>query len=297
MKKVIIIAVAVLVLLAGYRIYAVKSKSKTAKSDYVVEFPVQVMKISRRTMSEKVTVSGNVSAVKQADIFAKVPGKLAKNTVREGDLVNVDQEIAMVDRDEPGIEFNQSPVKSTIDGVVLRTYMDPGARISPQGSPIATIGDITQVKIVVNVNEVDFPKIRTGMTAEVKLDSYPDTKWYGKITLVSSSIDLMSRTGKTEIIVNNKDGRLKPGMFAEVNIITKSFGGAIAVPIGAILEENDVKKVFIVQDNKAVEKIVRTGLTQDEYVEISGGLSGTESLIIAGQHRISNGSKIKVVTQ
>jgi RND family efflux transporter MFP subunit len=152
-----------------------------------------------------------------------------------------------------------------------------------------------QVKVVVNVIERDFSRVKLNQKARISVGAYPDETFAGKIALISPTIDRITRTASVEIVISNRNHRLKPGMFAEVDIIVREKADAILIPTYAVLEQSDVNRVFILADGKATSQVVQLGADQGESVEVLSGVAIGDSLIVAGHHRISSGETVRVI--
>lgn len=291
-KTIMWIVIGIFVVLAGFRLVSSKKKEKIVEVD--TGKPVYVQKVDRGSMQQVIMVSGNIKASQQADIFSRVPGKLLCNLVEEGGYVKENQEIALIDRDEIGVAFSTGIVKSTISGILLKNYIDQGAKVSPAAA-IATVGNIATVKAVANLPENDFVKVKRGMRAYVSVGSYPDTRFTGEIATIAPQIDLMNRTGQVEILIDNPERKLKPGMFAEINFLLAQHSGVIVIPRTSIIEDGDVRMVFIDEDGKAKERILTIGLSNDDQSEVVRGLKDGEELIIDGHRKLKDGDKIRVV--
>ena len=291
-KKVLWIIAALLVALAGFRIATLKKPVKTAET--ASGKPVYVLAVGRGSMQSAIKASGNIFALQQAEIYSRVPGKLIRNLVEEGSPVEENQDVALIDRDEIGVDFSTATARSTLKGILLQHYLDPGAKVNP-AMPVASVGNITRVKAVVNLAENDFSRVRRGTRVLISVDAYPEQKFPGEISTLSPQIDMMSRTGKAEIVLDNRDGRFKPGMFASVEFILASHPGVIIVPRNSVLEDGDSRKVFVVADGKAYEKTVQAGLYDDDNVEILSGLRDKEQLITEGQRTLKNGEAVRIV--
>ena len=293
-KFIIWVIIALVVSAVGLRI--VTSKKKATAADAAVSKPVYVQKTATGTMLSSIKVYGNITASQQADIFSRVPGKLIKNLVQEGDYVSIDQGIALIDRDEIGVKFTRAPVKSTLDGMILKRYLDPGAKVNPS-APIATVGNIKKVKVTVNLTENDFTKLSRGLEAYVSVDSYPEEQFAGKVSLVAPEIDMTTRTGKAEILLDNSNMKLKPGMFAAVDIVLAVHPDVIVIPRSAVVEEGGVKKVFLFENGVAKETILNVGLSDDNDIEVTAGLFIGQDIIVEGQSRLKDGDAVRIVKE
>ena len=294
-KTIIWIVAGLLVCIVGFRIITSKGKSKTAGADTDSSKPVYTQKVAWGSIRSEIKTTGNITAFVQADIFPRVPGKLIQNLVDDGSYVSDNQEIALIDRDEIGTSFTTATVKSTISGILLKHFSEPGQKVSPM-APVATVGRIDKVKAVINLPEADFMKLKRGLRAVVTVDSYPDRKFTGEITMLGAQIDVMSRTGQAEITLDNSGYPLKPGMFASVEIGLATRSGLI-VPVNAVVEDGNAKKVFVVENGKAQERVVQAGISDDDSVEILSGIKAGDELITDGQRKLKNDDAVRVVTQ
>ncbi len=221
--------------------------------------------------------------------------------MEEGQKVKPDQVLAVIDRDIDGVKFQPAEVTSPVEGIVGMVYLDKGARVSPpdpgpgMGTAILRIVNMNRVKVVVHVIERDFAKIKLNQEAEIAVEAYPDEKFSGKITLISPTISPMTRTASVEVTIPNRNHRLKPGMFAQVEIVMRQTEDALLIPAYAVLERSEGKEVFTVTDGKAQSRTIETGLDQGELVEVKTGLAAGDTLIVEGHHRISSGDPVRIV--
>lgn len=188
------------------------------------------------------------------------------------------------------------------NGIVTEKYYEAGEIYS--GAPntqagkaaILTLMQISPLKAVVSISENYFPDIRKGMMATVKTDIYPKQTFEGSILKVYPVINPATRSFKTEIKINNPDEKLRPGMFARVNIKIKDDAALFAPAISVIKQEGtNNRHVFVMENGKAKKIEVTLGDRQDENVElVSDKLRKGMKLIIAGQASLMDGDKVKV---
>ncbi len=303
MKKVILWLVLVAIIgFLGYRVWIAYQRSQMKEIEKTAEIPpVQIEVVKTSPLIESLNLTGDVEGLEEINVFPKTPGRLEKVKVREGDRVERDQVLAIIDRDIDGLKFETAKITSPVDGIVGIVYMDKGARVNPpdmgpnMGTPVVKIVNMDTVKVVVNIIEKDLSKIRLHQKAEVSVDAYPDSIFSGRITLISPTINPMTRTAKVEITIPNLNHKLKPGMFADVEIIIRKQDDAILIPAYAILEQSNNKKVFTVVSGKAVPKLIEVGVDQGELVEVRSGLKAGDTLIVAGQHQLSSGDLVRII--
>lgn len=238
-------------------------------------------------------LTGSVKAMDEAMLYPRISGKLMKNLLKEGDPVKKDEAVALVERDEVGTVYEPAPVPSTLTGVVGRVYQDIGASVNPQ-TPIALVVNQGMVRVAVDVPEKYIGKVFKNQRARIKVDAFPDTYFSGSVYRVSPVVDSRSRNTLVEVLVDNIDGRLKSGMFAEARLITAARGAALSVPAGAVVSQDGGDFVFVPAAGDLAARVpVKTGIKTDDFVQISGVKEGAE-IITFGLYGLKDGSKIKV---
>jgi multidrug efflux pump subunit AcrA (membrane-fusion protein) len=288
--------------LVGYRGWVAYQRSQIEEVEVKEEIPpVQIQVVKTSPLTESLNLTGDVIGVEEIDVFPKVSGKLVEMKVREGSRVKRDEVLAIIDRDVEGVRFERAEVTSPVDGIVGIVYMDKGARVNPpdpspsMGTALVRIVNMDTVKVAVNVIEKDLSKIKEGKQARIRVHTYPDNVFMGRITLVSPTVNPMTRTASVEITIPNPRHRLRPGMFAEAEIIIRKADDAILIPAYAVLEKSDTRKVLTVVDGKATPKLLELGVDQGDLVEVKGGLEVGDTLIVAGHHRISSGDPVRIL--
>jgi membrane fusion protein (multidrug efflux system) len=264
---------------------------KTLEAD---SFMVRVEKAVQRDLEEQIVLVGSVKAQDEAILFPRVPGKLGRNVVREGDVVKKNDPVAYIERDEVGATYEPAPVPATLAGVVGKVYLDVGADVTPQ-TPIALVVDQSRVRVKVDLPERYISQVFRGQDAYIKVDAFPNRLFRGKVYRISPVVDTRSRSTAIEILVDNQKGELKSGMFAEIRLVVGSSPNALSVPAGAVLEDDKERPyVFVRQGDRAVRRDVRLGVRNDDFVQVTGGLRDGEPVLTSGLYGIKDGSKIKV---
>ncbi len=255
-------------------------------------FVVRTEKARTQNIEDYLILVGSVKAMDEAVLYPRVSGKLLKNLLTEGDAVSKDQPVALIERDEPGVVYEPAPVPSTLTGVIGRVYQDSGSNVTPQ-TPIALVVSQGRVRVVVDVPERYVGRVFNGQAAYIKVDAFPDTLFRGKVYRVSPVVDTKTRSSAIEILTDNSSGRLKSGMFSEVRLVTGAREGAVAVPASAVLNDSGGSFVFVPVKGTAARRNVKIGISNGDYVQISGGLRAGEELITFGLYGLKDGSKIK----
>lgn len=183
---------------------------------------------------------------------------------------------------------------SPINGVVTARNYDAGDM--PAGLPILTVQNIQTVKVLIKVSESFYPKVTKGMPVDVRVDVFGDELFQGKVSLIYPTLDAVSHTFPVEIQLQNKEWRIRPGMFARV---TMNFGSnhRPLIPDVAVLKQagtND-QYVFVAKEGKAVFTPVKTGRRINDTYEIVSGLSGGEQIIVQGNSNLNDGDEIDII--
>jgi membrane fusion protein, multidrug efflux system len=255
--------------------------------------PVKVVTVKSETMQEFIDYVANIKAQEETQVFPRVTGKIIEKVKQEGDPVTKGETIALVDRDETGLKFAQAAVESPIAGVVGKVLVDVGANVSPQ-TPVALVVDMEKVKIFLDVPEKYLPSISFGMSATVGVEAYPDEIFTGTIVRISPLVDIATRTCQVEIAIDNEEHKLRSGMYAKVKVVTREYKDAIALLKEAVLGREPQQYVYVVKEQKAQLREVKTGVRQGPYLQILEGLQQGDKVVIMGQQRLREGAAVLV---
>lgn len=186
-------------------------------------------------------------------------------------------------------------VTAPITGVVSRRYLDLGGKSSPV-APLFELVDIVMVKAVVSVLESDLSKLKLKDKAEIQVNALTKPV-SGEISRISPILERAKRAAKVEIMIDNAKMNLKPGMFAKVSIPVEVHDNAILIPRSAVIEDSqkDTGTIFVVEDGVSKRRQVEFGLSLENIVAITRGLTERELVVAAGQHSLKDGEKVTVV--
>lgn len=183
---------------------------------------------------------------------------------------------------------------SPIGGVVTARNYDNGDMYA-KGSPVLVIEQITPVKLMINVSESYFTKVKKGELVDLKLDVYGDELFKGTISLIYPTIDAATRTFQVEIKLDNRDQRVRPGMFARA---TLNFGTQdnVVVPDQAIVKQAGAgdRYVYVYKGGKVTYNKVELGRRMGAEYELKSGVPNNSQVVIAGQARLINGTEVEV---
>lgn len=248
--------------------------------------------LSRRDMDD----AENAYTVSEAQSIAadnqlKMMREGARTEVRQVAEAELRENQALLGQER--VRLQHTTITAPFSGQISKRYVDPGAFVTTS-TPIVTLAHSDTVKVLISVPEKDVPLVRRGGNARIVADAYPNRSFTGEVVRLSSGLDLASRTLQAEVHIPNREHLLKPGMFARIELVLQERPGLL-VPAEAVLQEGSRQYLFLVEERKAVQREVATGLLQETRIEIARGLQGGEDVVIAGQHRLKHGSGVQVM--
>jgi RND family efflux transporter MFP subunit len=183
---------------------------------------------------------------------------------------------------------------SPINGVVTERNYDSGDM--PAGMHILQIENFNPVKLIINVSENLYTSITKGMEVDVMMEVYPDEKFSGKVSLIHPTINQSTHTFPVEVQIQNSDSRIRPGMFARVNI---NFGSKenILVPDASVLKQvgsND-RHVFVIKDGKTDKRVITIGQHLGSFYEVVSGVEAGDEIVVAGASRLTDNQEVEVI--
>lgn len=179
---------------------------------------------------------------------------------------------------------------SPIDGIVIERTATIGATVGADASVFKII-DISSVWIDANVFEKDLSRVKLGQGARVSVPAVPEVVFSGKVIFISSVVDPDTRTVKVRTEVSNRDGRLKPDMFANVQIVTDLDRSSLSVPQAAVLSDNGQSIVFVANSAAFEKRVVTVGIQSGDRVEIRDGIKAGEKVVVKGNYLLLEQSK------
>jgi HlyD family secretion protein len=195
--------------------------------------------------------------------------------------------------DELRINLANTIVTSPVNGFVSRRAVDPGAFVN-QNTAVVDVVDISTVRLVANIVEKDLKELQSGDATRVEVDAFPGETFAGRIARVSPVLDPATRTAPIEIEIPNGSSRLKPGMYARVNITTDTKKDALVVPANAVVDLGGRRGVFTPLNESAVFRSLQVGTERSDVIEILGGLAEGDTVITTGAGALRDGDRISL---
>lgn len=216
---------------------------------------------------------------------------------RERDEVYQAFQSANTSLTETRIALEKSTLVSPINGILDRLHVDRG-EYGNAGTPAAVIVRIDKLKVLVDVPEKDVPFTKTGQSVVVlpaDVNGGGEIGRPGRIIHVSYLANETTRTYRSKVQIDNRDGFLRPGMIVRVRFVRRVIKNAMVVPLYAVIDRDGQKYVFVVEHDSAVRRQVRLGPIINGKVVVYGGIQEGEHLVIKGQQLVADGGPVKVV--
>ena len=184
-------------------------------------------------------------------------------------------------------------VVAPIAGTIITRKVGPGQYVRPDNTePLFLTADLSTMWMLANVAETDVPLIHVGQPAEVHVLAYPDAVFTARIDYIGAAVDATTHRVNVRCVVDNRDQRLKPEMFATFRIVTNEAVQSLAVPVSALVREGETASVWVAQPEQGfVQHTVTVGLEQDGYAQILSGLQSGEHVAAEGSLFLSNAAR------
>lgn len=219
--------------------------------------------------------------------------------IKEGNLSSSDFERAKVELQSAEAQYfiakksyNDSGIKSPVDGSIAKRYINIGATVS-QGTPVANIVDISSLKINLSVPGEDIQKFNIGSRVSVKIKNADNITVEGKVKSIGMKADA-SDNFNVEITIANQGRKIKAGLFADVTYNINYNDAGMTIPREAIKGSFIDPAVYVIKEGTVEERKIETGLILKDRVVVKKGLSADDIIITRGQNNVEPGSKINI---
>lgn len=172
-----------------------------------------------------------------------------------------------------------------LTGRVVEINVVVGAPVD-ESTEILKIADTDVVWVDAEIYEKDFAKVVVGQQTRIRVPAFPDTVFDGSLTYVGDRFDLTTRTITVRSEVQNAEGKLKAGMFADVEILLNGTTQMLAVHKDAVLQDGDKRIVFVVAGDGYRRREIETGPLAGEYLTVVRGLEKGEQVVVEGNYQL-----------
>lgn len=362
--RIALLLAVVLIAVVAFRVVGniVTRKEKARESRQGTVVAVIAEHPRRRTITPRIRFSGTLDPVWQADVAAKVDGRIEKVLVSEGEAVDAGEVLVVLEKTDTtaallnaegayvdartslekaesdlrryeelysegavsretveNLRFARENAAARLDaargildaahsqlggatvttpraGIVQKRYYQEGY-YAKVGTALFNIADISTLLAKIDVPEGYIASVATGGVVDFSIPSMAgdDKSVTGTITRISPVADPASRTFEAEVAIDNHDMRLRGGVYADAVITARPKEDTLSVPFSAIVMRDDQRTVYVIENDTAVRRVVKTGYIGDDLVEILGGIDENDLVIAGGQNKLREGSRVRVV--
>ncbi len=265
--------------------------------------PKEGESLKKGQLFAKIDVSALKVALEKAECDYKLNEDLLKRREKLFERKSISQEeldrirtetlLAQHTLEQTRVEYERGFTKSPISGVINYLFVDQGEFIE-RGHSIATIVNVDKIKINVSVPEMDVRFLKPGQESRVTIDAYPNESMIGVVDFVSYKADPATKTFKVRVLVDNSDGKIRPGMIARLAFIRQVIPNALVAPLFALVDKGGERILFLEKDGVAQSRTVSLGVIDNDRIQILKGLNPGDRLIVKGQTQVEEGMKVHV---
>ena len=256
-----------------------------------------------RALAERDTASALVEAAKQSSTMTDIGPRPEEIRAAEAEVQQM----------KAGLEYAQTQMEATqikapVSGTVLERIVERGEMVSPSAfggsgarTSVVDLADLTDLQVELDISQTDFSRLKMDQKAEIIPEAYPNLKYTGYIAEIAPEANRAKSTIQVKVKVENPDQQLRPEMNARVNFLAdnsatkeNSSTGRILVPKQAVVRKDNSAFVFVIKGDKVEQRSIRPGGEIGDDYHVLEGLSGNESVALAGADKLRDGDRVKV---
>jgi len=192
------------------------------------------------------------------------------------------------------LDLEKTKITAPFSGIITGIKVAPGETIEASRE-LFTLVDVSQLKITAKVLETEVSKIKVGREADIRFSAFPGRVFKGEVAAVSPIINKEDKTCSVFIGLNNPAEEIKPGMHAEIEIVTEIFPNRLLVPQAAVLVRGGRPLVFVIENGLAKWRYIQTGQENEQFVEVLDGVKEGEPVIVEGHLTLAHDSAVRIV--
>jgi membrane fusion protein (multidrug efflux system) len=201
--------------------------------------------------------------------------------------------VAQADAELMEARASKTTIRAPFSGTIGLRQVSVGDYVK-EGQDMVNLESLDPLKVDFRVPEVALSQVRDGQTLQVTLDAIPDKAFDGRVVAINPLIDANGRAIVIRAQVPNRDGQLRPGMFARVRLFTSGTRDTLVVPEEALFPVGDDKYVYKVVEGKATRQRIEIGARREGRVEVVSGLAPEDVVVTAGALKLREGVAVQV---
>ena len=189
------------------------------------------------------------------------------------------------------LNYDYSNIRAPIAGIVSAREIKPGQNVNA-GDVVFRVTETSELLAYLQIPQKQLPKFQAGHTAAVQVASMPDTSFRASILRISPTIDARNGTFRATVSIDNSNGDLAPGMLGRFTIAYEKHTAALLIPADALINDDEQTSVYVVSKGEVAKRVVETGIETDGKIEILGGLTEDDQIVVVGHGGLQDGSKV-----
>ena len=256
-----------------------------------------------RALANRDSAAALVEAARQSSTMTDIGPR--KEEIRAAEAEVQQMRAAL---DYANTQLAATEIKAPVTGTVLQRIVERGEMVSPSAfggsgarTSVVDLADLTDLQVELDISQTDFARLKPDQRAEIVPEAYPNLRFTGFIEEIAPEANRAKSTVQVKVKVENPNEQLRPEMNARVNFLSDKAaateGKSIArvlVPKAAVVKQDNSSFVFVVKGNKVEQRTIRTGEESGDAYVVLDGLSGNESVAVAGVEKLRDGDRVKV---
>jgi membrane fusion protein (multidrug efflux system) len=195
-------------------------------------------------------------------------------------------------------KLKDTRILAPFSGLIVERFINPGEYVTTMPpTPLFLLMNIEVVKTEVELPEAHLSRVGVGDPVDITVDAYPHNLFRGTISNINPTVDPLSRSFTIKVHIQNRDKRLKPGMFARATIYPEIHEDAIVVPFRSVVSSGEGDHVYVIEGNAVKLRKVTIGITDEQQIEVIDGLAEGEVIAVEGHYGMPDNTKVRIVKE
>lgn len=254
-------------------------------------------RVDTRALQQQLAEAEAVSRQAQAQ-FERAQALYERRSITKAQMLDAitHRDVAQARLSTTRLDLSKSRLVAPWSGQVAATRVEVGDYVVP-GQAIVEVVEVGTLKVVAPASASDAPYLEVGRPVTIRVDALPGEAFEGRVVRLGAELDTAARTLDVEAELDNRDGRLRPGMLATLEVPRRTLEGALLVPLEAIVDLGEERAIFIVETSggrlTARRRIVELGPVLGDRVVVSSGLAAGERVVVEGEQRVADGQQVE----
>jgi membrane fusion protein, multidrug efflux system len=198
--------------------------------------------------------------------------------------------------------IEKKSIRAPFDGRVAIRQVELG-QVLQAGSPVASLQSVSPIYVEFSLPQQALARLKLGQPVRLRTDTFPGSTWEGKVSTINTEVDVATRNVRVRATVPNADGRLRPGMFANVEVVSPEDQPVLLIPATAVLFAPYGDSVYVLEEKPgpdgkpallAQQRFVRLGERRGDLVAVESGLKAGETVVSSGAFKLRSGASVLV---